>query len=193
MPSPFAHALFGGSLWAAMHSADAPRRTWIAGATLAVLPDADFVGFVLGVPYETIWGHRGITHSVVFALAAATFTWGILRRKHHQEMPRFLWLYLVLAALSHGVLDALTDGGLGVAFFAPFDNTRYFFAFRPILVSPLSLERFLTYRGLLIIRNEAVWVGVPSLLLLSVGWLRERSAHAAKKSGAGMAPAPEDC
>ena len=38
---------------------------------------------------------------------------------------------------SHGVLDALTDGGPGVAFLAPFDDTRYFFPWRPIRVSPL--------------------------------------------------------
>ena len=39
-------------------------------------------------------------------------------------------LYLFLSTASHGVLDALTDGGLGVAFFSPFDQTRYFFPFR---------------------------------------------------------------
>lgn len=33
----------------------------------------------------------------------------------------------------------LTDGGLGVAFFSPFDNKRYFLPWRPIRVSPISV------------------------------------------------------
>ena len=45
-------------------------------------------------------------------------------------------MFLFLAIASHGLLDAFTDGGLGVAFFAPFDSTRYFFPVTPIEVSP---------------------------------------------------------
>src|SRR5215831_7502105 len=47
-----------------------------------------------------------------------------------------LFAYLFLATASHGVLDAMTNGGLGVAFFSPFDTTRYFLPWRPIRVSP---------------------------------------------------------
>ncbi len=49
-----------------------------------------------------------------------------------------VWLFLFVATISHGILDALTDGGLGVAFFAPFVNTRYFFPWTPIKVSPIG-------------------------------------------------------
>src|SRR6266540_4876570 len=38
-------------------------------------------------------------------------------------------------ALRHGFFDAMTNGGLGVAFFAPFDSRRYFLAFRPLEVA----------------------------------------------------------
>lgn len=31
-----------------------------------------------------------------------------------------------------------TNGGLGTALSAPFDNTSYFFSWRPIMVSPIS-------------------------------------------------------
>jgi hypothetical protein len=41
----------------------------------------------------------------------------------------------------------MTDGGLGAAFFAPFDNKRYFLPWRPIQVSPISVHRFFTPRG----------------------------------------------
>ena len=41
-------------------------------AALSFLPDADVIGFGLGVRYEDPWGHRGATHSLMFALALGT-------------------------------------------------------------------------------------------------------------------------
>jgi len=54
----------------------------------------------------------------------------------------------------HGFFDSMTDGGLGVAFFAPFSNNRYFMPWRPIPVAPLSLEGLTTQRGMRVIRYE---------------------------------------
>src|SRR5436190_24157522 len=41
-------------------------------SALSLLPDADVIGFALGVQYGDPWGHRGATHSLVLALAAGT-------------------------------------------------------------------------------------------------------------------------
>ncbi len=49
--------------------------------------------------------------------------------------------------MSHGVLDAMTTGGEGVAFFAPFDNSRYFLPWREIKVSPIGAAKFLATGG----------------------------------------------
>jgi inner membrane protein len=59
----------------------------------------------------------------------------------------------------------MTNGGLGVAFFSPFDNTRYFFPWRPILVSPISLARFFGGRGVAVIQSELIWIWIPTGLL----------------------------
>ena len=72
-----------------------------------------------------------------------------------------LWLYLFLATISHGLLDAMTGGGLGVAFFAPFVNTRYFFPFRPIRVSPIG-SSFFSARGFTVLESEIIWIWIPS-------------------------------
>src|SRR6266571_4529130 len=72
----------------------------------------------------------------------------------HARSVFLLWMYLFLATASHGFLDAMTDGGLGVAFFAPFSNSRYFLPWRPIPVAPLSFEGLLTQRGMRVIRYE---------------------------------------
>ena len=41
----------------------------------------------------------------------------------------------------------MTDGGLGVAFFAPCDEMRYFLPWRPVMVSPIGVVEFFTHYG----------------------------------------------
>ena len=128
-----------------------------------MLPDLDVLGFTFGIHYGHFLGHRGFTHSLVFAAAVAlagTFT---LARGGH-SLRALTWVYLFLATASHAVLDALTNGGLGVAFFAPFDNGRYFFPFTPIDVSPIGIS-FFTARGLSVLANELVWIWLPSVVV----------------------------
>jgi len=87
-----------------------------------------------------------------------------------------MWMYFFLATASHGLLDALTDGGLGVAFFAPFDNHRYFLPWRPIHVSPIGAGRFFTHRGLEVLQSELLWIWLPAALLALSVWLMRRRA-----------------
>jgi inner membrane protein len=61
----------------------------------------------------------------------------------------------------------MTDGGLGIAFFAPFDNRRHFFPFRPIKVSPIALS-FFSARGLDVIWSELLWLCIPATIIASV-------------------------
>jgi len=75
---------------------------------------------------------------------------------------------LCAATASHGVLDAMTDGGLGVAFLAPFDDARYFLPWRPIPVSPISASRFLSEHGLAIMQAEVLLIWLPAAILLLV-------------------------
>ncbi len=138
------------------------RRFWFMAALVACLPDIDVIGFRFGVHYGDLWGHRGMTHSLLFAavvgvLAAARF------RPDWKRAGWKLALVFVLIAASHGFLDAFTDGGLGVAFFSPFDRTRCFFPWRPIAVSPIGAKNFFTARGLDVLWSEARWVWLPSL------------------------------
>jgi inner membrane protein len=86
-----------------------------------------------------------------------------------------LWTYFFLATASHGLLDAMTDGGLGVAFFAPFDNHRYFLTWRPIHVSPIAFERFFTERGLAVMKTELLWIWLPAGLLTVAAWFFRQS------------------
>ena len=165
MPSALGHALFASALGASFRA----RGAVIAAAAFcAVAPDFDVLAFRFGIPYDAPLGHRGFSHSLLFALllggAGALLLRALLRGSARPPFAR-TFILLALATASHGFFDALTDGGLGVAFFSPFDHTRYFFPWRPIAVSPLSLARFFSAHGLAVMKSEALWLGVPSALL----------------------------
>src|SRR5262249_46447977 len=115
------------------------------------------------VPYGALWGHRGIVHSLLFAAAFACISSLVLRSQSHQWEWRLIAV-LFLVAASHGILDALTDGGLGVAFFSPFDRNRYFFPWRPIHVSPIGLHRLLSDRMIRVLASEVLWAWLPAFV-----------------------------
>src|SRR5438270_9121496 len=68
MASALTHAVVGVAL------AQAGRREWrqrwiywVLAVICSVLPDIDVAGFRLGIHYQDLWGHRGMTHSLLFA------------------------------------------------------------------------------------------------------------------------------
>jgi inner membrane protein len=163
VPTVFTHAVAGAALGAAFWRPEVPARVWVAGAVCAALPDVDALGLYAGIPYGHVLGHRGLTHSLPFAAALAALA-AVALAPTVAELPRaLLWLYLFLATASHGVLDALTNGGLGVAFLAPFSDARYFFPTRPIAVSPIGVRALLSPRGLAALASEVRWVWLPSV------------------------------
>ena len=175
MASAFSHAIASVAIGSMFTSVTRPARFWVLGMTCAVLPDADVVAFAFGIPYEHMLGHRGLSHSLAFAASLAAIVVAVaFRRDVYAGQRTKLWSYFFAVTASHGVLDAMTTGGLGVAFLAPFSDSRYFLPWRPILVSPISVTRFFTERGLAVIRSEAVWIWLPSVILMSLGYLRRR-------------------
>jgi inner membrane protein len=122
-------------------------------SALAVLPDADFIAFKVGIPYPHPFGHRGMAHSLLFALLVGLLVAAGLRLRRRPVLLDALLATLVVA--SHGVLDAMTTGGLGVEFFWPLDTHRYFLPWRFIPVAPLG-ARMLSARGLSVLITEAV-------------------------------------
>jgi inner membrane protein len=166
MASAVSHAIAAVGIGAAFYRLKAPKRIWIAGIAGSVLPDLDVIGFRFDIRYGDFWGHRGFTHSLVFALLLAGVLTFAINRTLSQIGRLRLLLYLFVATASHGLLDAMTNGGLGVAFFSPFDNNRYFFPFRPIRVSPIGITRFFTSRGVAVLRSEIVWIWFPTIVLV---------------------------
>lgn len=171
MPSVLSHAVASVGISACFYRPGVPKRVWLLGALCSTIPDLDVVGFRFGVHYADFWGHRGFTHSLTFAaLLAATAL--VLSFPHGvPHLGRIaIWVYFFMVTASHGFLDAMTDGGLGVAFFAPFNDTRYFLPWTPIQVSPIGISRFFGRRGLDVIRSEILYIWIPVCLVSAVVW-----------------------
>jgi inner membrane protein len=152
-----------------------PPRLLAAGIGASMLPDIDVVAFRLGIPYAADLGHRGFTHSLAFALMVAAAGGAAHRLLHSRFAPAAA--FLLLAVASHAPLDALTNGGLGVAWLWPISSERFFAPVRPIQVAPISVRALLSPRGVAVIASEFVWVWLPcavvSALLASVRGRRQ--------------------
>ncbi len=128
------------------------RRTMVLLGALSLAPDLDVVGMRFGVPYGATWGHRGATHSLAMAIIVAGALAFLLRRTH----PLWSFAPIAVAVLaSHGLLDAMTDGGRGVALLWPWTDHRFFFPWRPIPVAPIG-ARILSPRGFGVMAWEAL-------------------------------------
>jgi inner membrane protein len=143
-----------------------------AGVIVSVLPDLDVVAFRLGVPYAADFGHRGFSHSVLFAVFAAII--GACMFHHLRSTFRRSFLFLFVAAVSHGVLDAFTNGGLGIAFLWPWSNERFFASAQVIEVAPIGISRFLSQKGFAVLWSELIWVWLPLMSLAFVAAISRR-------------------
>jgi len=167
MASIFGHALTAVAIGKTFSKNTTNWKFWLLGISCAMLPDADVIGFSFGIKYSSFWGHRGFSHSIIFAvLLGVLITLIFYRKQFTTKKGLFLILYFFLCTVSHGILDALTTGGLGVAFFSPFDDARHFFSWRPIKVSPIGIERFFSERGFKVIKSELIWIAIPSLIYI---------------------------
>ncbi|BAK68207.1 hypothetical protein SLG_35320 [Sphingobium sp. SYK-6] len=172
MPTIFSHALLPLATGAALGRRRIAPPLALAGAFLAAAPDLDVIGFRFGIGYASEWGHRGFSHSLAFAAAAAGLL--ALSWRPARSIGAFVFLFLCMA--SHPLLDMLTDGGQGVALFWPVDKTRLFSDWQPIRVSPIG-ARFFTARGLETVRSELMLIWLPALLLsvACYAWRRMRA------------------
>ncbi len=159
MPTIFSHPAPVLALGLAAGRQVMPPRLLLAGLACSVLPDMDVAGFFMGISYGDAAGHRGASHSLLFAgimgaLCALAAPW-----LHCKRLAAFLVGTFAIA--SHIALDAATNGGLGVGAFWPWDNTRYFMDWRPIEVSPLGINRFFSARGVEVLLSELTWAWLP--------------------------------
>jgi len=178
MASAITHFIVGASLaLPALRSKPIVRviSGWaipVSAGLMAVAPDLDTYAMrAFQLPRGTIYAHRGVFHSAAFLTAAsALLALSFVRR------PWRSWAALSLmwagCAITHPLLDMLTDGGSGVMLLYPLTAHRYFFPWRPIHVSPLSIVQFFGRAGY-ILKSEAPF-SAAALVIGAFGWLVRR-------------------
>lgn len=144
-----------------------------AGIAASILPDLDIIAFRIGIPYAAEFGHRGFSHSLVFAALAAA-AGGLFLCWSGSTFRGSFW-FLFAAVASHSILDACTTGGLGIAFLWPWSNERYFAPLQFIQVSPLGISRFLSQKGAAVLRSEFFWVWLPCISIATMTMFFRRS------------------
>lgn len=160
------HSLIGWLIGRAWAIGPRPWRFHFCSLACAAVPDLDVAGFPLGIRYEDALGHRGFSHSLCFAVLVGIAVGAWVGR--HSPRSWAFWglaLYFSVVTASHAVLDMMTNGGLGVAFWSPFDLGRYFLPWRPLVVSPIGVARFLSAWGWRVVQSEALYAILPALIL----------------------------
>ena len=181
MASAFSHVLVAYSVNKVFSNGLFNKTFLLWVAISSIIPDLDVLTFRFGIAYGDLWGHRGMSHSLLFALVWSLLVWFVfLQTKTFRQHVFFSKTSLLaicilfIATSSHGFLDAMTNGGLGVAFFSPFDTTRYFLPWQPIHVSPIGVSAFFSSWGLRVIISELIWIGIPCFILLLLSMLKKR-------------------
>ncbi len=169
MPTIITHSVIAASSAYGFSYGKQTVKLVLLSIACSLLPDADVVGYHwFYIPSYSFFGHRGFFHSPFFAALLGIFIVVIFYRKE-AIFSRQWWkyvLYFFLVGASHGLLDAMTNGGNGIALLSPITNNRYFLPWTPIEVSPLSVKSFLSQRGLTVFVSELIWIWIPLFVIL---------------------------
>jgi inner membrane protein len=166
MASVFGHTAVAATAFAFLPKRLRKKSTLFWGVFCSTIPDADVLAFRFGIPYSHMFGHRGITHSIFFSFLLGLFIAWLMRSKKAQTRDFWIHLtYFTFCTLSHALLDACTNGGRGVALWAPWSDERIFLPFQVIQVSPLGATRFFSEWGLEVIKSELFWIGIPCVVV----------------------------
>jgi inner membrane protein len=174
---------------------------------VAVFPDFDTITMrALGIPYRSFLGHRGFFHSPFFLILFSALIATLVAWRFGRAVILRLTLIWACAAITHPLLDMLTDGGAGVMLLFPFSKARLFFPWRPIHASPLEISRFFGSAGY-ILRSELPfciaataiglggWAATAAMRPLATqtqdeyaGWYEVRPPRHLRMPGAGNRP-----
>ena len=163
MPTILTHTAVPLALGLGLGSKVISRRLLAAGVVASMLPDIDVLAFRFNIAYTDTFGHRGVSHSLMFAMLVGLVA--MLCAPWLKTTRSRGFLFVGTACASHGLLDMLTNGGEGVALWWPFSEARLFFPWHVIEVSPLNMHRVFSERGWVVLQSEFLWVWLPALVL----------------------------
>ena len=123
MPTVITHAAVPLCIGLGLGSKVIPPRLLFAGIILAMLPDADVLSFKFGIAYGNVFGHRGFTHSLVFAFVVPLLCVLIGRRWFRAGLIR-CWLFSESDIFGSSVLPSISLSMFTMASIARFTRSE---------------------------------------------------------------------
>lgn len=169
MPTIITHAAVPLCIGFGLGKRNIPSSLIVAGIALAMLPDIDVLSFKFNIPYGDVFGHRGWTHSLLFAFVVPVLCVNLLRGWFKAGWLR-CWLFLTVSLLSHSLLDSITKGGVGVAWLWPYSPERFLAPpnWQVIPAAPFSIASYASDYGQSVMMAEFTWIWLPALILMMV-------------------------
>ncbi|GAC1575447.1 MAG: hypothetical protein NVS3B5_06460 [Sphingomicrobium sp.] len=142
MPLPLTHALVPVAGFVAVAQRPISGRLMAIAMIVAMMPDVDGpLSQLIGISHQSIYSHRGFTHSFFIALLFGTMAAAFHRRLRVQPLTAAVVVGAAMA--SHGLLDMMTNSGRPVAYLWPLSSARLFADWRPIPGSGAQLSSLL--------------------------------------------------
>lgn len=121
------HIVLGACIGEAIAGKQLGKRSMFYGAMAQSVPDTDFVaGFFLHGA-DNVVAHRGVTHSILFGIAASIFLTWLVKEKIHKTPLSYKSVFLLFAGniATHLFLD--TFNAYGVELLMPFSKHHFTF------------------------------------------------------------------
>jgi inner membrane protein len=150
------HTVIGACLGEAIAGKQLGKKAMLFGILANNLPDVDIISGFWTSQAAGLLAHRGITHSILFAVVISPLlAWFFMRAVKNNTLPFTKWLLLIGSGLFlHILLDACTTYGTG--WFEPFSHARVSFNTLFILDPFFSLPCIVAAIALWILKRASV-------------------------------------
>ena len=153
------------------------RRAIGYGAVAGLIPDLDIIVKVSSNPYAEILYHRGLTHSLFFAVLIGTLLGWILWKAYRKQDSLLSWIGLMIAGLiTHPLLDLFTIYGTQLLY--PFSDHRFALSsvavIDPAYTLPLLISIFVGFFFKTRLTLSQIWSSATLFITtcyLFLGWM----------------------
>lgn len=151
----FTHIVLGACIGEAIAGKKLGKKAMLIGAIAQSIPDIDFVTTFWLSDSKDIVSHRGITHSILFAiLATFLFAWLLRFIFRKLKLSWKTWFLLIgVNVFTHLLIDGFNAYGIG--WLEPFSHRRFSFNILFVADPLFSIWPFISFIALLVLRNKS--------------------------------------
>ena len=156
------HIVLGACIGEAIAGKCLDKRAMFYGALAQSVPDVDFVTAFFLHGAENVVAHRGLTHSILFGIAATFFlTWFVKNVIHKTVLPyRSVFLLFAVNIFVHLFID--TFNAYGVGLLMPFSDHRFTFNILFVADPLFSIAPFISFLFLIFLnkshKRRVMWI-----------------------------------